>query len=183
MGTTDKEVQALVDAAVAAAVANVRAEFNLASITADMKGANASTVDVVAVKVASFNPDSPEVWFIQLEDQFNLKNIKTQDTKYEYVTSNIDRKTATKMSGFLKNRPKMEPYDKIKKYMIRTYGRTQLQKDNILLAMTGLGDRTPTEALTHVRSLNSDPETFFRAWFLSLIPANTMSYPLVRYLS
>ena len=68
MGNTEKEVQALVDAAVAAAVANVRAEFNVASITADMKGANASTVDVVAVKVASYNPDAPEVWFIQLED-------------------------------------------------------------------------------------------------------------------
>ena len=115
MGNTEKEVQALVDAAVAAAVANVRAEFNVASITADMKGANANTVDVVAAKVASFNPDSPEVWFIQLEDQFNLKNIKTQDTKYEYVTSNINRKTATEMAGFLKNRPKTEPYNKIKK--------------------------------------------------------------------
>ena len=76
------------------------------------------------------------------------------------------------MAGFLKNRPKVEPYNKIKQYMIRTYGKTQLQKDNTLLAMTGLGDRTPTEALTYVRSLNSDPETFFRAWFLSLIPAN-----------
>ena len=163
-----EDVQALVDAAVKAAVANVRAEFNIASITS-----TANTVDVVAVKVASFNPDSPEVWFIQLEDQFSVKNIKVQDTMYEYVTSNIDRKTATEMAGFLKNRPSKQPYTKIKEYMIKRYGTTQLQKDNQLLAMTGLGDRTPSEALTHVRSLNSDPETFFRAWFLNLIPANT----------
>ena len=103
-------------------MANVRAEFNVASITAaaDIKGANANTVDVMAVKVASFNPDTPEVFFIQLKDQFNLRNIKTQDTKYEYVTSNINRKTATEMAGFLKNRPAVEPYNKIKRYMTRT---------------------------------------------------------------
>ena len=168
----DAAVQTRVDAAVDAAVANVMAEFNVSSITADKNTSpgNASTVDVVEVKVTSFNPDDPEVWFIQLEDQFATK---AQKTMYEYVTSNLDRKTAGEMHGFLKAKPKLSPYDKIKKYMIKRYGKTQLQKDNILLAMTSLGDQTPSEAWEKVKSLNSDSDTFMRAWFLNLIPSTT----------
>ena len=166
-------VQARVDAAVDAAVASVRAEFNVGSLTADKK--TASTVDAVAVKVTSFNPDDPEVWFIQLEDQFSTKGITVQKTMYEYVTSNLDRKTAGEMHGFLKQKPKINPYDTIKAYMVKRYGKTQLQKDNILLSMTSLGDLTPSEAWERVKSLNSNPETFMRAWFLNLIPANTRS--------
>ena len=62
-----KQVQHLVDAAVSAAVANVRAEFNASSVSAASSVSvaslvsTASTVDVVAIKVASFNPDIPEI--------------------------------------------------------------------------------------------------------------------------
>ena len=168
-----KQVQNLVDTAISAAVANVRAEFNANSASKVNSVSTASTVDVVAVKVASFNPDFPEIWFLQLEDQFKLRGIKTQDTMYEYVTSNMDRKTSGEMAGFLMNRPSSDAYAKIRAEMIRRYGKTQLQKDNSLLAMTGLGDRTPSEAWQHVKSLNKDPSSFMRAWFLNLIPAKT----------
>ena len=171
---TPEQVQALVDAAVQAAVANVRAEFNVSSITAD-KGRTSATIDAVAVKVTSFNTDDPEVWFIQLEDQFSTKGISVQKTMYEYMTSNLDRKTAGEMHGFLKARPMTNPYNKIKAYMIKRYGKTQLQKDNILLAMTGIGDQTPSEAWEKVKSLNTAPNTFMRAWFLNLLPAKTRS--------
>ena len=41
--------------------------------------------------------------------------------------------------------------------------------------MTSLGDKTASEAWEKVKSLNSNPETFMRAWFLNLIPATTRS--------
>ena len=41
-----------------------------------------------------------------------------------YKRQNLDRKTAGEMHGFLKQRPKLHPYDQIKAYMIKRYGKT-----------------------------------------------------------
>ena len=173
-----EEVQALVSAsvqaAVQAAVNNVMADFEKRT-TPDHGAAagSAVSVDVVAVKVTPFYTDTPEVWFVQLEDQFKIKGIKTESTKYEYVTSNLDHKVADEMQGFLLNPPTKNMYTKIKAELIRKYGKTQLQKDNELLGMTGLGDRTVSDLWSRVLALNKDPETFRRAWFLNLLPTST----------
>ena len=44
------------------------------------------------------------------------------------------------------------------------------KKDQELLNLNGLGDRKPSELLQHMRSLNHDPGTLFRALFLNQLP-------------
>ena len=52
--------------------------------------------------------------------------------------------------------------DSIKTALIGAFGRTQAAKDAEILNMSGLGDRTPTGLLRHMRSLNADPDTLFQ---------------------
>ena len=159
------EVQALVSASVQAAV-QVAVNNDMADFEAKLSPSHGAApdsavlVDVVAVKVMQFYADSPQVWFVQLEDQFKVKGIKQDSTKYEYVTSNLDSKTANELQGFLLNPPTKDKYAKIKEDLIRKHGKTQLQKDNELLAMTGMGDRTAADLWCRVLALNKDPLTF-----------------------
>ena len=41
--------------------------------------------DGVALKIAPFWSDRPEIWFYQLEAQFSLFNIKKDETKFNYL--------------------------------------------------------------------------------------------------
>ena len=48
---------------------------------------------------------------------------------------------------------------------------TQAEKDQELLNLNGLGDKKPSELLQHMRNLNVDPETLFKALFLAQLPS------------
>ncbi|GFR90995.1 retrovirus-related Pol polyprotein [Elysia marginata] len=61
-------------------------------------------------------------------------------------------------------------YDSLKSALLNAYEATQLQKDQELLNLNGLGDRKPSELLQHMGRLNHDPVTLFRALFLNQLP-------------
>ena len=47
--------------------------------------------------------------------------------------------------------PPENPYDTIKPTLIRAFGKTQAEKDQALLGLSGLGDRKPSELLQHMQ--------------------------------
>ena len=90
------------------------------------------------------------------------------------MTTNHDRKTTNEMQGFLLNPPALGArYLAIKAELIGKYRKSQLQKDNEMLAMARMGNLTASDFWSRVLALNKDPETFRRAWFLNLLPAST----------
>ena len=101
----------------------------------------AGAVQVVAVKVPTFWPTRPEVWFSPLEYQFATKNITADDTKYHHAVQGLE-KTVAEEIAFLLN-PTIGKYDALKALLIITFGLTQADKDAPLLAISGLGDRKP----------------------------------------
>ena len=56
----------------------------------------AGAVQAVAVKVPTFWPTRPEVWFFLLESQFTTKNITADDTKYQDAVQGLDKTTLKK---------------------------------------------------------------------------------------
>ena len=44
------------------------------------------------------------------------------------------------------------------------------EKDQELLNLNGLGDKKPSELLQHMKNLNADPNTLFKALFLTQLP-------------
>ena len=128
-------------------------------------------INATAVKLPQFWPGNPEVWFKQVESVFSTRSpaITTQQTKFDYVIQALDNNSAEKVQSIILN-PPGEPYDKIKSALIAAFGKSQAQKDQELLGLNGLGDRKPSELLQHMRNMNANPETLFKALFMAQLP-------------
>lgn len=128
-------------------------------------------VSAVAIKLPPFWTTQPEVWFVQCEAQFTLRNVSSQETKFAYIIAALDSSTSAEVASIIIHPPEENKYDALKKELIKAFGKTQEDKDALLLNLSGLGDRTPSALLRHMKALNSDPKTLFRALFLSQLPA------------
>ncbi|GFR65672.1 transposon Ty3-G Gag-Pol polyprotein [Elysia marginata] len=126
-------------------------------------------------KLPEFWTTSPEVWFARVEAQFGTKNITTDQTKYDYVVSALDVKTAEEVQDVLVNPPDTNKYITIKTALLKAFGKSQAQRDSELLNLNGLGDRKPTALLRKINALNDDPQTLKRALFLSNLPSDIRS--------
>ncbi|GFR68169.1 Gag pol protein [Elysia marginata] len=132
-------------------------------------------INSVSIKLPEFWTTSPEVWFARVEAQFGTKNITQDQTRYDYVVSALDVKTAEEVQDVLVTPPDADKYATLKKALIKAFGESQAQRDSELLNLNGLGDRKPTALLCKINALNDDPQTLKRALFLSNLPADVRS--------
>lgn len=150
--------------------------LELADVTAianALQGINqhpAPAINSVSVKLPPFWVDNPEIWFVQVEAQFETRNITADKTKFNYVVSALENSTAAEVEALLLNPPAANLYPALKTALIEAFGKSQVTKDNELLSLSGLGDRKPSALLRYIKSLNSNPETLLRAIFISHLP-------------
>ena len=126
----------------------------------------AGAVQAVAVKVPTFWPTRPEVWFSLLESQFATKNITADDTKYHHAVQGLDKTTVEKISAFLLNPPATGKFNALKTLLIRTFCLTQADKDASLLAISGLSLQLMTRS----------------PWFTAPFSCGSFRSPFVLYL-
>ena len=153
------------------------AEDILTNLTTQLEVFNAQTnqVNRVSIKLPEFWTKSPEVWFARVEAQFGTKGITQDHTKYDYIVSALDVNTAEEVQSVLINPPAENKYNTLKKALIKTFGKSQAQKDAELLNLNGLGDKRPTALLRKINALNDDPQTLKRALFLANLPSDVRS--------
>ena len=102
---------------------------------------------------------SSRIWFTTRNPA-----ITTQATKFEYVIQALDNSTAVILD------PPENSYDALKAALVKAFGKTQVKKDQELLRLNSLGDRKPSELLKHMKNLNANPQTLFKALFLAQLP-------------
>lgn len=134
-----------------------------------------SDINAVSIRLPDFWIKSPEVWFAKVESQFGTKNITQDQTKYDYVVGALDINTADEVQSILINPPVSNKYDTLKTALIKTFGKSQAQKDAELLNLDGLGDKRPTALMRKINALNDDPQTLKRALFRSNLPTDIRS--------
>lgn len=66
------------------------------------------------IKVPSFSPEDPELWFALLEGQFESQGITDDNIKFTNVTNNLDPQYAKSVKDIIINPPSMNRYEKIK---------------------------------------------------------------------
>ena len=148
----------------------------LAALTSQLQSMTVQpNISAVSLKLPEFWTTSPEVWFARVEAQFGTKNISTDQTKYDYVVSALDVKTAEEVQDVLVNPPDANKYSVLKRALLKAFGKSQAQRDYELLNLNGLGDRRPTALLRKINALNDDPQSLKRALFLSNLPADIRS--------
>jgi len=139
-------------------------------------GADPVELGSIAVRLPTFWSSSPELWFAQVEANFDNRNPKiTSDTsKYNHVLQALplevleDCEHAVQAQG-------QDRYGKLKTALIKIYGKTLAEKNAELLALSskpgGLGDKKPSSIMMKIRTLSgSSYDALERALFLNQMP-------------
>ena len=134
----------------------------------------AARVSTVSVKLPPFWPDKTELWFAQAEAQFEIKGITAEKTKYSYVVSMLDTKTAEQAMDIIRSPPE-NPFTSLKNRLTKAYELTNDERADRIIDMVGLGDRTPSQCLNSMMLLvpeaeAQDPGFLFRRIFLRQLP-------------
>jgi hypothetical protein len=124
----------------------------------------------VAVGLRPFWAERPAVWFAQAEPQFFLAGISNKKAKFCHMISQLDHRYAAELEDFT-SPPKRDPYTTLRTGVMRlSPSREQRIRQLLTLEM---GDRKPSQFLSHLRSLTPDvPDDFLHIIWSSRLPSN-----------
>lgn len=126
-----------------------------------------ASVDRVTVKLPPFWADDPEVWFSQVEAQFETSAIKSDNTKFNMVIQHLEQNYAKEVRDIILHPPATGKYDKVKAELIKRLTMSRDQGIQQALYLEELGDRKPSQFLRALRLLaGSDvqDEFLFSVW-------------------
>lgn len=128
----------------------------------------------VSVRVPPFWPEEPAVWFAQVEAQFVLSKVTTDETKFNYLIAQLDQQYAKEVKDIITNPPADKKYEKLKEELIKRLSASQEKRVKQLLMHEELGDRKPSQFLRHLKGLAGPtvPDTFLATLWSSRLPQN-----------
>jgi hypothetical protein len=128
----------------------------------------------VGVRVPPFWPDEPALWFAQVESQFVLSRITSDDTKFYYLVAQLDHQYAVEVKDVITNPPATDKYVKLKTELIKRLSASKEKRVKQLLMHEELGDRKPSQFLRHLSGLAgpSVPSDFLLTLWSSRLPQN-----------
>ena len=165
------DVQALTEALTSAFSAAT------AAIPPPPAGGTPAATHISSFKAPDFWDEDPEMWFSILEAKFrdNYPAITRDSTKYDKVLVALKPTHIAEVKATIRRldaSAATDKYDQLKAALMKAFAKTDAEKEADLLAINGLGDRKPTALLRHMRSLATDPERVFRAFYLSQLPVD-----------
>ncbi|XP_064460250.1 uncharacterized protein LOC135370439 [Ornithodoros turicata] len=127
------------------------------------------------LRLPPFWRQNPRSWFRQVEAQFHLRHIQSQQSKYFHILAGLPPEIAAELDDVLATVPVERAYDVLKAAILKrmeVYERARLQQ---LLNEEDLGDRKPSQMLHRMRQLLGDSSTeaqqpLLRELFLQRLP-------------
>lgn len=131
----------------------------------------------VGVRVPPFNVVEPELWFAQIEAQFVLSKITSDETKFYYVAAQLEAQYASEVRDVIINPPTADKYIKIKTELIKRLSASQERRTRQLLVHEELGDRRPSQFLRHLQNLAGSAATtdFVKTLWTDRLPHNVQT--------
>ena len=109
------------------------------------------------IKLSEFWEFSQTAWFPQTEAQFAIRDVTDDTTRCYHVVSALGRSTATRAA----NPPDHGKYRDLKAFLLKTFGLSQSERAQRLLAIQGLGDSKPSEHMEMMLNLLGAEEPNF----------------------
>lgn len=149
-------------------------EMEASGSGASAAAVNNGSVDRVAVRLPPFWPDDPEIWFAQVEAQFEIAGTKTDATKFFTVIQQLDQNTAREVRDVITNPPTQGRYEKLKFELVRRLSMSRDERLRKLLVKEELGDLKPSQFLRKLQSLAGTgvSDEFIRSLWSSRLPIN-----------
>ena len=92
----------------AEAISNLSASTSIAassglsnSQTTGNQDSDLTAIHAVSLKLPEFWTDDPEVWFVRVEAQFRSRAITLDSTKFDYVVTALDNRTAAEVKAII----------------------------------------------------------------------------------
>lgn len=120
----------------------------------DETGTSSATIQVAAaLKLPPFWQNRPELWFIQVETQFRIRNITAANTKYDYLISSLTPESMEIVADFLMNPSGQDKYVALKNLLILRCKDTEEKRLDSLLHKIDIGDQRPSELFRQMETL------------------------------
>lgn len=134
----------------------------------------------VSVKLPTFWTDSPEVWFIQAEAQFENKRITSSRTKFTHCVAALPQDVACRLLDLVRA-PPADPYEALRRRLIQMYSLSDFQRYQALQSLPLMSDQRPSELMDKMLVLlpeDEKPGFFFRGLFMDRLPADIRAHLL-----
>ena len=114
------------------------------------------------------------LWFMSVENLFQLKGVADEKLKYELLLSALDLRHLQRIEHVLANLNPIYPFTQVRKALFEIYEPSTDKKLDELLYATELGDGRPTELLARMKTLMGRDQSpaLLKKLFLSKLPAD-----------
>lgn len=131
----------------------------------------------VAVKLPQFWEKYPQLWFANIEAQFIVAGITSDETKFYSVVSALNSDILNYVSDIVLNPPTHDRYVALKNRLVSEFSDSEQKRLKTLLSELALGDEKPSHLLRQMRQLagqNFDEGVLKTLW-LQRLPKETQA--------
>lgn len=105
------------------------------------------------LKLPKFWHKQPKLWFAQVESEFLVYRIRSDEVKYSFVIRHLDEQALIAVSEVIENPPEKDKYSYLKNMLINRFTDSEEKRLRQLLAGIELNDKKPTELLRELKQL------------------------------
>lgn len=139
---------------------------------------NTPSINRVAVKLPPFWAERPNLWFSQVDFQFAIAGITSDNTKFNCVVAQLDTRYAAEIEDIIINPPSTDRYLHLRSKLIERLSISEEQRVRQLINEEELSDRKPSQFLRHLCSLADTTilqDNMLRQLWLRRLPAHAQA--------
>lgn len=100
---------------------------------------------VTSLKLPPFWMSKPEIWFTQVEAQFNVARILSDRKRYDHVIANLPMEIINNIYDIIVSPPDVDLYGNLKDVIITRLSSSEEKRLDDLLSGSQMGDKKPSE--------------------------------------
>lgn len=125
----------------------------------------------LALKLPGFWDNHPDLWFANIEAQFETSGITQDSTKFYHVVSALTSDIMSHVSDIVLTPPETEKYESLKTRLISDFSDSEQRKLKALTTELELGDDKPSHLLRKMRRMSGKLEDeFLKNLWLQRLP-------------
>ena len=140
-----------------------------------------SPVVNVSMKLPVFWPDTAEVWFAQVDNQFAIRSVTVSKMKFYHAVAVLSQEVPSKILDLICASPAKDPYGVLRECLITLYTLKNYQHFEALVSLPLSGDQKTSHLMNSMLALLPDdykPDFILRFFFLRRLPIDVLSHLL-----